>query len=211
MKKHFQNILIFILISVLGFLVICNFKHFVIINCEKFYYNFENSNEIEKIQETSKNIKTNIEKIDKINDSYLSEKELSIIKNNLLHQIKLIESLKMWNYSSNNDVMNVNQFYEFAKDCSKINVLESIEIYRILSSNNKGLNLENFINYNVQLILATSFIVEPIINNYEYKFNNFESLKNGTQINLLLNNLFAKVKVIEYLSELTLESGELVG
>lgn len=209
MKKVVQTVLIIIILAMSGHIVISNIEHIIYLNTKTYTYNFQKDSSIISIKDSINNIEDNLEKINKLENSYLTNSELNNIKMYLAENLTKIRTLDFLSYGPDKNVMTQKELFEVMESVFKIDVVGNIEAYRTLAKNNTNLNVEQFIEYNYMLMVYADYISRPIIDNYKYQHFNINAEKVDLTVNNFMNFALIRINAIECLSRLVLESGDI--
>lgn len=209
MKKIFQAILIIIILGISGYIYISNVQHIIFLNTITYTYDFKNGNEIKSIKKSLNKIENNVEKIKNLKNSYLKDEEKNKIETGLVDSVKKIKALEFWNYDNTNNIMNQVSLFKLIQSNGQIGILSSIDQYRTLTKYNDSLDIEGFIEYSYLLLTSSDSIFTPLFENYKYSSNNTFVDTIDLKANSIMNILLMKIKSIEYISNLVVESGDI--
>lgn len=208
MKKIIQNSVIIIVIMMTGFLMISNIEHIIYLKNYRFQVNYE-SDDITKIKESLKVIKENTQKLDKIQNSYLTIEELTQIKTSLSESILLINDMPMLKEEGIKNLSQA-QFFKFVVKNNNLQIMNIINNYRILSNYDKSLDIEMLINNMYMQLISVDTIYRKTSDNYKYmKLKDSDSTYYITYPTYFIKNMLMRVKTIEEISNITVESGEI--
>lgn len=211
MRKLFQKILIIVIFAITGHIFVINIQHIVYLETKTYTYNFKKGVEIISVKETIENIKENTDKIDKLENSYLSKEELTKIKIYFNDLYNNIVKSKVLTYSKKNNIMDQKGMYKLIEDTNNIQILGNIDVYRTIAKYNNELNIKKFIEYNYLLLVSNANISESLINNYQYSGNNIYVNVVNLGANSVMNLFLMKLNTVEYLTNLVIESGDING
>ncbi|MFA5603807.1 MAG: hypothetical protein WDA12_03015 [Bacilli bacterium] len=209
MKRNIQIGLTIIIIAISSYLVISNIGHIIYLRTTTYSYNFKSGPEVESIRRSSDNIKENIEKMNNLSNSYLTDKELNSIKEDLIAKVEQIDSLDFWKYTEKQNKMSQIELLKIINGNFTIGIISTIEHYRTLSNYNQDLALDVFIENSYLLLMSSGEYVKPLMNNYQYPNKFIKTDNDDFMVNAIMNNLSMRVNIIEYISKLVVESGDI--
>ena len=208
-KSILQGFLIVVIVAVTGHILVSNIEHFIYINKQTYTYNFESSNEIKSIKSSLGKIEANIAKMDNLKNSYIPDEELNDIKTKLTNNVDRIKKLNIWNYNESNDVMNQVELFKLLEEVSKNSpILNTIDMYRTIAKYNDSLDIDKFIGMSFLLLVGDDGIASSLVNNYKYESDNINVDIASLNALIVMNNISVKVNVLEYISNLVIESGD---
>ena len=209
MKRNIQIGLTIIILAISSYLVISNIGHVIYLRTTSYSYNFKSGPEVESMKISLDNIKGNIEKMDKITNSYLTEKELNGIKEDLGEKVEQINSLDFWKYTEKQNKMSQVELFKMINGNFNIAIVNTIEHYRILSNYNENLGLDDFVENVYLLLVSSGEYVKPLMNNYQYPNKFIKADNDNYVVNAIMNNLSMRINIIEHISNLVVESGDI--
>lgn len=209
MKNKIQIILITIILSICSYLFICNIEHIIYLKTTTYSYDFKVNKDIENIKQSLDNTKSNILKMDRLKNSYLSINEISTIKESLQANVNLAEKTNIWKYKDKEVKMNQVGLYHFLYDTTNIGVNPIMDEYSLIAKYNKTLNKNSFADYLLNLLISDSEIWGTLRDNYLYRENHNSEYITNMEILEILSNFTMKVHTMEYISNLVLESGDI--
>lgn len=209
MKRNIQIGLTIIILAISSYLVISNIGHVIYLRTTSYSYNFKSGPEVESMKRSLDNIKSNIEKMDKITNSYLTEKELNGIKEDLGEKVEQINSLDFWKYTEKQNKMSQVELFKMINGNFNIAIVNTIEHYRTLSNYNENLGLDDFVENVYLLLVSSGEYVKPLMNNYQYPNKFIKADNDNYVVNAIMNNLSMRINIIEHISNLVVESGDI--
>ncbi|MDD2203073.1 MAG: hypothetical protein PHT75_01210 [Bacilli bacterium] len=209
MRKSIQFILIAIIVAVSGHIFVSNVEHVIYLNTKTYNYNFEGTSSIETIKSSIQNIENNIIKIEKLESSYLSEKELNEIKDFLKQNLEIAKELPFTTYDSIDITLSEKDFYKDIKASTNLGISGLVRSYSTLAKYNEDLDVNNFTQNSLMQLLYVDFIGKEIRENYKYPTSIDYNMSVNMKPLALVNSVVVKLNTIEYISELVLESGDI--
>lgn len=209
MKKVLQTALVTFILAISGHVIISNIEHITYLSTKTYTYDFKNSDSIKNIKESIGRIENNLEKLNKIKNSYLTNSELNDIKIYLAEKLTKIRTLEFLKDGYNKNVMTQKELFELMDPVFEIEMLGNIDIYRTLAKYNPKLDVGQFVEYNYMLLVYSDYISEPIADNYKYPSHNIHQEEYDFTVNNFMNFTLIKVRSIECVSRLVLESGDI--
>jgi hypothetical protein len=209
MRKSIQLILIAIIVSVSGHIFVSNIEHIIYLNTKTYTYQLQDNSSHETIKTSIKNIEDNVAKMDKLSNSYLSEKELSDIKNTLNKDLEAAKKMSFLTYDSTKTTVNEVEFYKDINSTSHLGISGLMNSYATLAKYNDNLNYDEFVQTSLMQLLYLEFIAKDIRENYKYPNSNDYNISVDMRPLALINSVIVKLNTIEYISELVLESGDI--
>ena len=209
MRKSIQLILIAIIASVSGHVFVSNIEHIIYLNTKTYTYQLQDNSSLETIKTSIKNIEDNMAEIDKLSNSYLSEKELSDIKDTLNQNLETAKKMPFLTYDSPKVVLNEAEFYIDIKSTVNFGATGLINSYKTLAKYNDNLDYNNFTQNALMQLLYLDFIAKDIRENYKYPTSGDYNMSYDMKPLALINSVIVKLNTIEYISELVLESGDI--
>jgi len=209
MRKSIQLILIAIIASVSGHVFVSNIEHIIYLNTKTYTYHFQDNASIEDIKNSIQNIENNLVKMEELNNSYLSTKELSDIKGTINENLEIAKKMPFLTYDSPKVVLNEAEFYIDIKSTVNFGATGLINSYKTLAKYNDNLDYNNFTQNALMQLLYLDFIAKDIRENYKYPTSGDYNMSYDMKPLALINSVIVKLNTIEYISELVLESGDI--
>ncbi|MDD2518340.1 MAG: hypothetical protein PHI05_01235 [Bacilli bacterium] len=209
MKRNIQIGLTIIILTISSYLFISNIGHIIYLRTTSYSYNFKNGPEIESIKRSLDNIKENIKKMDKLTNSHLTEEELNGIKEDLIDKVEQIDSLDFLKAPEKENKMSQVEVFKMVNGNFTVGIISTIEQCRTLSNHKENVGLDDFIENVYLLLMSSGEYVKPLMNNYQYPNKFIKSDNDNYMINAIMNNLSMRINVIEYISNLVVESGDI--
>lgn len=202
--KNLKIFLLFIIVSISGFLFIINIEHSVYLN-KKYSYNFDTGHYVKKIRNNLDKLEYNLLQV-KLNNTNLSDNDFNLIVGNLTDFYKKQKNNKYINYTGTKKFTQ-KQLLEMVLNLEIEKYMDSAQSYRILYNNKSEyqtlITPEDYVSKVYGILLSNDVSYKPLYNNYKYNISRdyYEDLK----IENIFSNLSRRVDNMVELSQILVD------